>query len=114
MDSGQQQSLSHGWMLPYLLAADDLTWKRWSHWYDLILAHAVIGDGIPQVQWCSHGSLAARRMLENTLDCITHQGSWKGWDGWSYFNFLMDWLLYAFGHPLLLYPHTSSQHSFFV
>ena len=97
-DSGPQKPLSHGWMLPYLLAADDLTWKRWSHWYDLMLARAVMGDGIPQVQWCSHGNPAARKMLENTLDCITRHGNWKGWSSWSYFNFLMDWLLYAFGH----------------
>lgn len=39
-------TLSQGWMLPYLLAADDLTWKRWSHWCDLMLARAVAGGGI--------------------------------------------------------------------
>jgi hypothetical protein len=97
-DGGQQKPLSHGWMLPYLLAADDFTWKRWSHWYDLMQAGKIAGNGIPQIQWCFQGSPAARKMLENSLDCITRQGSWNGWSSWRYFNYLMEWLLYAFGH----------------
>lgn len=98
-DCAPKKPLSHGWMLPYLLAADDFTWKRWSHWYDLMRDGQIIGDGIPQIQWCSQGNPTARKMLENTLDSITRHGTWKGWSSWSYFNYLMDWLLYAFGHP---------------
>jgi hypothetical protein len=98
-DCGPQKPLSHGWMLPYLLAADDFTWKRWSHWHDLMQAGKIGGNAIPQIQWCSHGSPAARKMRERSLDCITHDGNWKGWSSWSYFNYLMEWLLYAFGHP---------------
>ena len=26
--------LEHGWLLPYLLLADDLTWKRWNYWFE--------------------------------------------------------------------------------
>jgi hypothetical protein len=98
-ESSPQKPLLHGWILPHLLATDDFTWKRWSHWYDLMQARKIVGDGIPQIQWCSRGSPAARKMLENSLDCITRHGSWKGWSSWSYFNYLMEWLLYAFGHP---------------
>lgn len=98
-DTGPKKPLSHGWMLPYLIAADDFTWKRWGHWYDLMQAGEILGDAIPQIQWCSHGHPAARKMVENALDCITRHGGWKGWSSWSYFNYLMEWLLFAFGHP---------------
>lgn len=77
-DCGPKKPLPHGWMLPYLLAADDFTGKRWSHWYDLMQAGKIVGDGIPQIQWCSHASPSARKMLENTFDSIIRHGGWKG------------------------------------
>jgi len=98
-DVKTQKPLAHGWLLPYLLATDDFTWKRWTHWYELVLARRVIGEAIPQIEWGTHANPAARKMLEDSLNAITLHGRWQGWSSWSYFIYLMDRLLYAFGHP---------------
>jgi hypothetical protein len=104
LEDSLKKPVTHGWLLPYLLATDDFLWRRWNHWYELMLAGAVQDSVIPPIEWCSHGSPVARKMLERTLDCITKHGCWKGWSSWTYFNFLMDWLLFSFGHPAYAIP----------
>lgn len=88
--------LEHGWLLPYLLLTDDLTWKRWNYWFEMMQAKRVIGNTIPQIEWCSNPH--ARKMLENSLNSITRYGGWQGWGSWQFFEYFMDWLLFGFGH----------------
>ena len=88
--------LEHGWLLPYLLLADDLTWKRWNYWFEMMQAQRVVGNTIPQIEWCSNPH--ARKMLENSLNSITRYGGWQGWGSWQFFEYFMDWLLFGFGH----------------
>jgi hypothetical protein len=87
--------LKHGWLLPYLLHADSLMWRRWEHWFDTMQAGEVIGS-IPQIEWCNH--LVGRKMLERSLATITRNGDWQGWGSWRCFDYLLDWLLFGFGH----------------
>ncbi len=90
------QPLKHGWLLQFLLATDDFTWRRWSRWHEMMLAGKVVGDSIPQIEWCI--SPHARKMIENSLNSITRYGGWQGWSSWQYFDYFLDWLLYGFGH----------------
>ncbi len=85
----------HGWLVPYLLSVDEDTWRRWKHWYDMMLAEDLIGP-IPQIQWQKHPS--ARKMLEQSLAAITRNGDWTGWGSWRCIDYLFDWLLFGFGH----------------
>ena len=39
------------------------------------------------------------KMLQACLDNIPLSGGWQTWSSWTYFNYFMDWLLYAFGYP---------------
>jgi len=95
-DLHPKQPLEHGWLLPYLLLADDFTWKRWSYWHDVMQSRRVIGDTIPRIEWQSNPH--ARKMLENSLNSITRYGGWQGWGSWNFFSYFMDWLLFGFGH----------------
>ena len=92
---GVPPTLQHGWLLPYLLLAEDALWGRWNHWHEMMLAGRVIGQ-IPPIDWES-GPLA-RKMLEASLTHITQHGSWQGWDSWQVFDYFMDWLLCGLGH----------------
>ena len=92
---GAPPTLQHGWLLPYLLLAEDSLWGRWNHWHEMMLAGRIIGS-IPPIDWES--GPAARRMLEASLNSITTHGSWQGWGSWQVFDYFMDWLLYGFGH----------------
>ena len=93
--------LEHGWLLSFLLLAEDALWGRWHHWHDTMLVGRVIGP-IPPIDW--EPGPAARRMLEASLNHITQHGSWQGWGSWQVFDYFLDWLLFGFGHrgqPLL-------------
>lgn len=89
------RSLQHGWLLPYLLHADDCLWQRWNHWFDTASAGKLIGP-IPNIEW--QRNAAATKMLERSLSCVTKYGDWRGWNSWSAFNYFLDWLLFGFGH----------------
>jgi len=87
--------LSHGWLLPWLLASDDFLWQRWRHWYETMSAGRIIAP-IPQIQWASND--AGFKMLDRSLTAISRYGDWRGWGNWSAFDYFLDWLLYGFGH----------------
>jgi hypothetical protein len=87
--------LQHGWLLPYLLQADDFLWQRWTHWHETALAGKPVAL-IPQIQWERHE--AGFKMLERSLTAISRHGDWRGWNSWSSFDYFMDWLLFGFGH----------------
>jgi len=92
---GAPPTFQHGWLLPFLLLAEDALWGRWNHWHEMMLAGRIIGS-IPVINWESNP--AARRMLEASLNSITQHGSWQGWGSWQVFDYFMDWLLYGLGH----------------
>ncbi len=87
--------LSHGWLLPHLLAADDFLWRRWRHWFDTASAQKVVAE-IPKIHWARNDG--GFKMLDRALSCVSRHGEWRGWGSWSAFDYLMDWLLYGFGH----------------
>lgn len=84
--------LKHGWLLPYLLAADQFLWGRWDHWFDTRSARVLIAP-IPQIQW--QRDQAGFKMLDGCLSSITKYGDWRGWSSWSVFEYLLDWLLFG-------------------
>jgi hypothetical protein len=85
----------HGWLLPYLLAADDFLWRRWTHWFETMSEGRLIAP-IPQIEWVRNE--AGFKMLDRCLGAISKYGDWRGWGNWSAFDYLIDWLLYGFGH----------------
>lgn len=92
--------LSWGWLLPYLMGLDDMTWERWNYWAETKLAGRLLERGIPQIEWATeHGEGSpGRKMLEHTLNSITKYGEWRGWSGAENLNYFFDWLLFGFGH----------------
>lgn len=89
----------HGWLLPYLLHGDELTWRRWEWWGER-MEQGTIGDDepIPQIQFEGHAHPQTRKMLEQCLDAIPSHGAWNTWGGSQYFDYFLEWLLYGLGH----------------
>jgi len=77
-----------GWLLPFLFAYDDLLWKRWSYWFEILKKGTIEGSGpIPQLVWAdlaSPGVQATRKMLET---CLNHYD--------ANINHFADWLLWG-------------------
>ena len=87
-------NLKTGWLLPYVLLADDFLWHRWDHWYRTKAAGKIVSP-IPQIEWCKNQ--AGFKMLERCLSCITRYGDWRGWSSWNVFDYFLDWLLFGLG-----------------
>lgn len=104
VDSSLQRDLEHGWLLRYLVDLDSLLLGRWDYWTQCQLAFELPAEGIPRLDFCSSQNEAApsRKMLEKTLSAIVGEGGRNGWMGWSAtknVDYLLDWLLFGFGHP---------------
>jgi hypothetical protein len=100
-----KRKLSPGWMIPYLLDIDMMTWQRWDYWAKIMMAGKLLPEPIPQIEFdfgsCRNAEgegSGARNHIEKCLDLIPQHGSWLGWSSWQYFDYFMDWLLFGFGY----------------
>ncbi len=82
-------------LLPWLLASDELLWRRWKHWQETMVARKIIAP-IPQIQ--RSRNVAGFTMLDRSLSAVSAYGDWRGWGSWSAFDYFMDWLVYGLGH----------------
>ncbi|NJM39325.1 MAG: hypothetical protein HC853_00430 [Anaerolineae bacterium] len=84
IDPNLKRDLMHGWMIPYLLAMDELADGRWDYWCRTIQDGALLDEPIPQVEWYNEGLVAqspARRHIEECLDLVANTGTGAGWAG---------------------------------
>jgi hypothetical protein len=95
---GYRADLRHGWLLPTLLHRDDGLWGRWNYWASLYQAGALPRQPIPRLDLLTAPHPATRRMLEASLDGIPSHGAWRTWGSWSYFDYLLSWLLFGLGY----------------
>jgi len=98
-DPNLKRDLEPGFLLPYLLDFDALTYRRWDYWYAAMCHQQLPEEPIPQIDWLSTPDPRAQKMIETTLNAIPRHGSWESMDGWSYFRYLLEWMLWGFGHP---------------
>lgn len=99
IDPNLRRDLKHGWMLPALLHLDECLWGRWEYWTRCYESNGELPtQPIPRIEFLSLPHVATRRMIEASLDCIPQHGSWRTWGGWSYFDYLLEWLLFGLGH----------------
>jgi hypothetical protein len=99
-DPDLKRDLQPGWLMPYLLKVDAYTWGRWDYWFRTNQAGKLLDECIPQISFDNEGlNSSSGKHLQRCLDLVSDYGSWKGWDSWKLFDYLMDWLLYGFGHP---------------
>jgi hypothetical protein len=117
IDPNLKRTLKHGWMVnqrtditdittyPWLFMLDAMTWQRWDYWYRTCVAQKLLDEPIPQIEFETgpgtrfegEGS-GTRKHLEECLNLIPQHGTWNGWGSWVYFDYFLDWLLYAFGY----------------
>lgn len=117
IDPNLKRTLKHGWMVnqrtdindiatyPWLFTLDAMTWQRWDYWYRTCVREKLLDEPIPQIEFETgpgsrfegEGS-GTRKHLEECLNLIPQHGTWNGWGSWVYFDYFLDWLLYAFGY----------------
>jgi len=92
------RDLRPGFLLPYLLDFDSLTYGRWEYWFEATELGALPDRPIPPIDW-QPPYPRTRKMLETTLNLIPRHGSWQSMGGWEYLRYLLAWMLWGFGHP---------------
>lgn len=81
-----------GWLLPFLLGYDQLYWKRWDYWLDILEKGTIAGSGpIPQIEWCELPAYTdqVRKMLSDCLFGVQYEG--------VRIDQFADWLLWGLG-----------------
>lgn len=80
-----------GWLLPFLMAYDQLLWGRWDYWGDILVKGTLEGSGpIPQIEWCSSEHVhQVKKMLTSCLDHTYYEG--------ARIHEFADWLLWGLG-----------------
>ena len=68
--------LTHGWLLPCLLAADEFLWQRWRHWFETMTERRIIAP-IPRIEWARNE--AGCKMLNRSLSAISKYGDYAPW-----------------------------------
>ena len=103
IDPALERDLKPGWMTSYLGEVDRCVWGRWTYWAQLQLECELSAQPIPKVDFCGsadpHGHKMFTRCLNAVADNSLHGDSWMGWSNFTYFDYLLDWLLFGFGHP---------------
>ena len=117
-----KRDLKHGWLMPYLYNIDAMLWGRWEYWQRLQLVptekyfllqesdldkrlaniqeHILPAEPIPQIDFdgCYVGDRdKGRKMLDICLDKMLTSSGYISTIG--RIEYLLDWLLYGFGHP---------------
>lgn len=90
--------LQRGCLLPALLTLDDCFWHRWDYWRLCHETGELPEARIPCLDILDFPHAGTRKMLEASLDCIPTHGSWQTWGGWQFFDYLLSWILFGFGH----------------
>jgi type I restriction-modification system DNA methylase subunit len=104
--------LTHGWLMPYLVGIDELTNKRWEYWLkvqqlspvayyeyltkgltDKFVTEAIHCHDYPKLSFSE--DKATYNYINSIIDLICGDRSINGIDA---FDFLLDWLLFGFGH----------------
>lgn len=117
-----KRELKPGWLMPYLYHIDSMLWRRWEYWQRLQLVpqdkfhllqepdtdkrlknireHILPKEPIPQITfgegYVSHHD-KGREMLDICLEKMLTKGGYV--NIMSRIEYLLDWLLYGFGHP---------------
>ncbi len=79
-----------GWLIPFLLAYDELLWKRWLYWTDILAKGTITNSGpIPPIQWTDLSSSKATVVHKMLTHCLEHTE--------SNIDHFADWLLWGLG-----------------
>ncbi|MCW3051835.1 MAG: hypothetical protein JWN14_1005 [Chthonomonadales bacterium] len=99
VDKSLSRDLAPGFLLPYLLQFDALTYRRWEYWCEGMERGALPDGPIPKVDWIHMANPRTEKMLETALNTVPQHGSWQTMGSTEYFRYFLSWLLWGFGHP---------------
>ena len=89
-----------GWLLPYLLALDNVFYGRWEYWTLAVLQDIVPMSRIPKIEFQSPNVYSGREVKKNLDKCISYAEH-------SCSNALekfIDWILWGLNYRKIDFP----------
>ncbi|MCB9059048.1 MAG: SAM-dependent DNA methyltransferase [Calditrichae bacterium] len=80
-----------GWLLPYLLALDDMFFKRWNYWLETCISNTIPEQAIPYIPFKPAVSYPKREVFKNIIKCLDYERYTS-----SSLEHFVDWLLWGF------------------
>ena len=80
-----------GWLLPYLIALDDMFYKRWHYWSEICLNNKIPKDPIPNIQFQAPHVYTKQQVQKNVKACLDYPRELS-----NPLEAFIDWLLWGF------------------
>jgi len=81
-----------GWLLPYLLALDEMFFKRWEYWTEAVLKDRIPNEPIPFIRFQSPHSYPEGLVTKNLKQCLDY----AEYSSSNVLELFIDWLLCGF------------------
>jgi len=80
-----------GWLLPYLIALDEMFFKRWEYWTKAVMADRIPDEPIPFVRFQSPHSYPQQLVAKNLKKCLDY----AEYSSSNVLELLVDWILWG-------------------
>ena len=83
-----------GWLLPYLLALDNMFFKRWEYWFNICNTNQISQDPIPYIRFKPLYEYPQKETQKNLDDCL----KFAAYELSHPLESFVDWILWGFNH----------------
>ncbi len=83
-----------GWLLPYLVALDNMFFKRWDYWLRICNTDQIPEEPIPYIRFKPIYEYPQKETQKNLQDCLKYAGYELSYPLESF----VDWILWGFNH----------------
>lgn len=83
-----------GWLIPYLMALDQLYYKRWDYWLSAVTADKIPDEPIPNVPFRAPHCYTSRKVQNNLKKCIEYANRYSS----RPLEEFIDWILWGFNY----------------
>jgi len=90
-----------GWLLPYLLALDEMFFGRWEYWLRALDKDRIPTDPIPLIRFQPIFAHRANTVMKNLNDCINYASHAHS----NIVEKFVDWLLWGFNYKGVSFPY---------
>lgn len=92
-----KEKIFHGWMRPVAMASELVINGRWDYWTNIRITHEVENKPIPKLNFHCYDEefKLVSEMIKDCLSAVKHSNGYKS------LELFIDWLLYAWGSPLV-------------
>ncbi len=94
MDDNEMRSTRNrkGWLLPYLIALDDMFFKRWKYWLNICNTNNLPEEPIPYIPFSAAYDYREQKVQKNLKKCLQYAAHY----GDPFLKFV-DWILWGLG-----------------